>query len=440
MRILSPVLDAFVQTLPKVLGIDLEEQNVLHKAQETNGSSTIADFSTWKSVPVPTTWNQTHPALSFAELKPPKAACSNGMQGGLEALYNNRLVIQPNESVPSNVKSIGQIVELCHQSSLGFGWLAACPLDLRPIYLHLDTGQAFLADNIMGGPVAEKHIFEQDRWAHFFRKVFWITFCVWLKGLDEAIEVLKVLDLWKEWGPIVERTLRPGEHDLAVRHAARLIPFSSAAATLRRLVHATSLFLTSTSFKVLGPQTVFNLMSKFTFSPISCASVLTYPKRCMRFIHAYLPPDCVLYRDYAVVCIYRKWGFVVKFALEESGFEAELQALQHLAPLECFPSIIAHGSTSASLSPVSIPFVVITYHGEALHEIDPYIASIIYHDILQPMHSKGYHHHDIRAENITKDSKGRHHLIDFNLAVPAAQCEGDCPDLAFLEDWGLGSI
>ena len=102
---------------------------------------------------------------------------------------------------------------------------------------------------------------------------------------------------------------------------------------------------------------------------------MLFRKRWTRFIHAYLPPDCVLYRESATVCIYREWGFVVKFALDQGEFDAELKALQHLAPMDCFPSIIAYGSTSAGLGS-SVPFIVITYHGEALCEIDIHTAFV----------------------------------------------------------------
>lgn len=144
---------------------------------------------------------------------------------------------------------------------------------------------------------------------------------------------------------------------------------------------------------------------------------------------------------------------MVKFALEQGGFKAELRALKRLAPTKLPPSIIAQGSTSSS-----IPFVVITYHGEPLCEFDHHIvfvdvsrlyflfwltarshSSLLWHDIIKPMHSGGYHHHDIKPDNVTKDAKGKLHLIDFNLAVPIAECSGYCPDMAFLETWGLAN-
>ncbi|KAJ2912613.1 hypothetical protein MD484_g7807, partial [Candolleomyces efflorescens] len=63
--------------------------------------------------------------------------------------------------------------------------------------------------------------------------------------------------------------------------------------------------------------------------------------------------------------------------------------------------------------------------------------NIVYHDIIKPMHALGWHHHDIKPSNVTKDVSGRIHLIDFDAAVPAARCEGYCPDIDFLEGWGV---
>jgi hypothetical protein len=42
--------------------------------------------------------------------------------------------------------------------------------------------------------------------------------------------------------------------------------------------------------------------------------------------------------------------------------------------MKCVPSFIAQGSTTAYLNSPSIPFFIMTYHGEPLSEFDPSTA------------------------------------------------------------------
>ena len=65
---------------------------------------------------------------------------------------------------------------------------------------------------------------------------------------------------------------------------------------------------------------------------------------------------------------------------------------------------------------------------------------IIYREVVKPMHHLGWHHHDLRLDNITRDRKGRVHVIDFDLAVRATECEGPCPDLGFVMDFGADAL
>ena len=53
------------------------------------------------------------------------------------------------------------------------------------------------------------------------------------------------------------------------------------------------------------------------------------------------------------------------------------------------------------------------------------------------MHILGWHHHDIKPDNVTKDANGKLHLIDFNIAVHHTTCKHLCPDKAFLKTWGI---
>ena len=65
----------------------------------------------------------------------------------------------------------------------------------------------------------------------------------------------------------------------------------------------------------------------------------------------------------------------------------------------------------------------------------------LYSKIIKPMHELGWHHHDIKPDNITADADGKLTLIDFNLAAPSNECKPrTCPDQAFLRKWGIGVI
>ncbi|RXW17370.1 hypothetical protein EST38_g8479 [Candolleomyces aberdarensis] len=173
-------------------------------------------------------------------------------------------------------------------------------------------------------------------------------------------------------------------------------------------------------------------------SPIACRSVITYPQRWSRCTHALLPPDSIYYREYTTVCLYPKWRFVVKYSFQRNAFGAELQALQRLSPLQHTPTLIAAGSTSPSATPTQ--FIVTSYHGEPLKAFNRASASFICKQIVKPMHSMGFHHHDIKPDNATQDSDGNYYLIDFNTAVPSAECFGHCPDEQFLESWGFTDV
>ena len=94
-------------------------------------------------------------------------------------------------------------------------------------------------------------------------------------------------------------------------------------------------------------------------------SIILYRKRWTRFLHATLPLDLFIPKEFAAIFIYRQWGFVIKYAYDEDGFSRELKALQALDSLDRAPSLIAYGYASTS-----IPFLVMTYQGETIPHID----------------------------------------------------------------------
>ncbi|KAJ2935912.1 hypothetical protein H1R20_g1181, partial [Candolleomyces eurysporus] len=184
----------------------------------------------------------------------------------------------------------------------------------------------------------------------------------------------------------------------------------------------------------------FKFIKSFDTSPVTVSSIIS-SSDWTHFIHAPLPPDSIMYWDVATICLYQKWGFVIKYALEESGFERELKALQGLACMEHSPSLIAHGTTAARPWASPVPFLVMTYHGAPLQNFDKSIVNNLYNRIVKPMHELGWHHHDIKPDNMMIDAHGKLTLIDFNLSVPLKECKHcSCPDQAFLRKWGIDVI
>ncbi|KAJ2923413.1 hypothetical protein H1R20_g13680, partial [Candolleomyces eurysporus] len=139
-------------------------------------------------------------------------------------------------------------------------------------------------------------------------------------------------------------------------------------------------------------QLAFKFIKSFDTSPVTVLSIIN-SSDWTHFIHAPLPPDSIMYRDSATICLYQKWGFVIKYALEESGFERELKALQGLALMEHSPSLIAHGTTAARPWASPVPFLVMTYHGAPLQNFNKSIVNNLYNGIVKPMHELGWHHH-----------------------------------------------
>ncbi|KAJ2914745.1 hypothetical protein MD484_g5678, partial [Candolleomyces efflorescens] len=136
------------------------------------------------------------------------------------------------------------------------------------------------------------------------------------------------------------------------------------------------------------------------------------------------------------VCVYHELGFVVKYFMDDKVFAHELLVHQALTGLKRIPTLIARGSTTTS-----IPFLVTSYCGTPIvyDELTPDEADSIYTDVVGPMHRLGWHHHDLRPANITRDSRGVVHVIDFDLAVRGSQCEGLCPDNDFVAEYGGNS-
>ncbi|KAJ2914347.1 hypothetical protein MD484_g6072, partial [Candolleomyces efflorescens] len=134
--------------------------------------------------------------------------------------------------------------------------------------------------------------------------------------------------------------------------------------------------------------------------------------------------------------VYLQLGFVVKYFLDGSAFGHELMVHQALSSLKHIPTLIAQGSTTSG-----IPFLVTSYCGTGVNDaLTQAQVEIIYREIVKPMHHLGWHHHDLRLDNITRDRKGRVHVIDFDLAVRATECEGPCPDLGFVMDFGADAL
>ncbi|KAJ2935210.1 hypothetical protein H1R20_g1884, partial [Candolleomyces eurysporus] len=230
-----------------------------------------------------------------------------------------------------------------------------------------------------------------------------------------------------------QSTLQPHGNDISHAYSSK-----SLASTLKPIISTVQQSLLSLSFTLLGPIRTFKFLKSFSTSPLQVSSIITL-NDWTRFVHANLPPDSVLARDSAVVYIYRRWGFVVKYALDQTSFDAELRAIQGLSLCDRFPSLIAHGSTNTMLRTSSSPFMVITYHGEPVQNFDQAtVSNTLYYDVIKPMHEGGWHHHDLKPDNVLLDDAGKLSLIDFNLAVPRDECARlMCPDRAFLRRWRI---
>jgi hypothetical protein len=89
-----------------------------------------------------------------------------------------------------------------------------------------------------------------------------------------------------------------------------------------------------------------------------------------------LQPDHVQNRMSTTVFIYRTAGFVVKLYDSELLYKRELLAYQVLAQrgVKSVPKLLAQGTTEAILGPRgrpkttadTLPFIVMTYHGEPI--------------------------------------------------------------------------
>ncbi|KAJ2935314.1 hypothetical protein H1R20_g1780, partial [Candolleomyces eurysporus] len=442
-RIIVPVLMGAKHTFRNAFGVGTIEGNLMVTREAKTESKTAPDISLHQGKKnSEDLWEPDGESQSFMEGKGPLAAWDDALNEGLDAFLGKVIeeyLLSDEDYNEMALKILGQVLEACSRSQLKFGSLIAPPFLFRPICFIELPGQseahAFLAPNRINSDITDFR--DQSVWEDFFCEAIWFAFCVWVKGLEDTQEAMEQHHMWDEWKDNVERTLCPDESrilGLQVPQQSRFLK------SILRPINTIIRHSLSFSFGLFGPHLPFKFIKSFTTNQVQVSSQVN-SSNWTSFLHASLPPDSIMYRDFAILCIYHRWGFVVKYAFEESGFGRELKALQGLTLMEHFPSLIAHGATVARPRASSIPFLVMTYHGEPLKEFDQSIVHLVYSTIIKPMHELGWHHHDIKPDNVLIDVHGKLTIIDFNLAMPVNECKQClCPDLLFLKKWGINVI
>ncbi|KAJ3519037.1 hypothetical protein NMY22_g13382 [Coprinellus aureogranulatus] len=77
-----------------------------------------------------------------------------------------------------------------------------------------------------------------------------------------------------------------------------------------------------------------------------------------------------------------------------------------------------------------------------LHWLQPascHPRQVFFDTVLRPIHDRGYHHHDLHPGNITRDSSGAFHLIDFGDATDNCPDPTECSDAAWITEHGVYS-
>ncbi|TFK28548.1 hypothetical protein FA15DRAFT_753453 [Coprinopsis marcescibilis] len=168
--------------------------------------------------------------------------------------------------------------------------------------------------------------------------------------------------------------------------------------------------------------------------PFEGPAIITYPMRYTRVLSLDLTPDSRHYSQIAKTVVCKDQGLVVKVFNDESVFDVERKALLSLSGIHRIAKVMAIGKTAEGF-----PFITTPYLGSSLDRV-PSVEELqdFLDAVIRPMHLAGWHHHDLKLDNIIRGQGGLLYLIDFSLATQT--CQGPCPDLLWLVACGLTTL
>ncbi|KAJ3550571.1 hypothetical protein NMY22_g390 [Coprinellus aureogranulatus] len=125
----------------------------------------------------------------------------------------------------------------------------------------------------------------------------------------------------------------------------------------------------------------------------------------------------------------------VKVYGDEEAFQSETDSLRALSKTAPIPRLLGCGTTGGGDK-----FAVHTGVGQPVAEdLTEGEAQVFFDTVLKPIHDRGYHHHDLHPGNITRDSRGAFHLIDFGDATDNCPDPTECSDAAWITEHGVYS-
>ncbi|KAF6752718.1 hypothetical protein DFP72DRAFT_1070282 [Ephemerocybe angulata] len=156
------------------------------------------------------------------------------------------------------------------------------------------------------------------------------------------------------------------------------------------------------------------------------------PSRFWLSSYVYIPLCVSHYSRQATILRGPGESFVVKVFVDTDSFNREVECLNRLEGLPGVPSLFACASV-----PGVGRFTITSYVGEPVLDLTLDEARTVHESIVEPMHTRGVHHHDLLQGNITRDKDGEFHIIDFGdgmVVQEAGICGGgSCDDRDWVE-------
>ncbi|KAF6745290.1 hypothetical protein DFP72DRAFT_856677 [Ephemerocybe angulata] len=122
----------------------------------------------------------------------------------------------------------------------------------------------------------------------------------------------------------------------------------------------------------------------------------------------------------AAVFLFPRLGLCIKEYLSEEDYSVERRCLQELQGLDRIPILYGYGFAENRQA----HFIITSYLGGPTNEPEPAAWQGLLDNVLTPVHLKGWHHHDIRPDNVVARPDGALCLVDFGYATDSCALEG----------------